>query len=173
MYNTLFENEEKAQQLKDEQATIDAENLVARSQKELDDEIAFKGELDRQKIALAEQTANALVDVAGRKAEREKTLELASLDAQLQQGLISQEEFEKQREAIERKSFQRQKRLELAQIAISLATEIASIAANSAGNPLNAFTFGAAGAAQNLALAGVATARSAVQAGIVASQKVC
>ncbi len=171
MYNTLFENEEKAQQLKDEQATIDAENLVARSQKELDDEIAFKGELDRQKIALAEQTANALVDVAGRKAEREKTLELASLDAQLQQGLISQEEFEKQREAIERKSFQRQKRLELAQIAISLATEIASIAANSAGNPLNAFTFGAAGAAQNLALAGVATARSAVQAGIVASQK--
>lgn len=171
MYNTLFENEEKAQQLKDEQATIDAENLVARSQKELDDEIAFKKELDRQKIALAEQTATALVEVAGRKAEREKTLELANLDAQLQQGLISQEEFEKQREAIERKAFQRQKRLEIAQIAISLASEIASIAANSAGNPLNAFTFGAAGAAQNLALAGIATARSAVQAGIIQSQK--
>ncbi len=171
MYNTLFENEEKAQQLKDEQSAIDAENLVARSQKELDDEIAFKKELDGQKIALAEQTANALVEVAGRKAEREKTLELANLDAQLEQGLISQEEFEKQREAIERKAFQRQKRLELAQIAISLATEIASIAANSAGNPLNAFTFGAAGAAQNLALAGIATARSAIQAGIIASQK--
>jgi len=171
MYNTLFEKEEKLQQLKDEQAAIDAENLVAKSQKELDDEIAFKKELDKQKIALAEQTANALVEVAGRKAEREKTLELANLDAQLQQGLISQEEFEKQREAIERKAFQRQKRLELAQIAISLATEIANIAANSAGNPLNAFTFGAAGAAQNIALAGIATARSAVQAGIVASQK--
>ena len=171
MYNTLFENEEKAQQLKDEQAAIDAENLVARSQKELDDEIAFKKELDKQKIALAEQTATALVEVAGRKAEREKTLELANLDAQLQQGLISQEEFEKQREAIERKAFQRQKRLELAQIAISLATEIANIAANSAGNPLNAFTAGAAGAVQNIALAGIATARSAVQAGIVASQK--
>jgi len=76
----------------------------------------------------------------------------------------------KKEKAIERKAFQRQKRLELAQVAISLAREIASIAANSAGNPLNAFTFGAAGAAQNTALAGLAVARSAVQAGVIASQ---
>jgi len=171
MYNTLFENEEKAQQLKDEQATLDAENLVNKSQKELDNEIAFKKQLDKEKIALAEQAASALVEVSNRRFEREKSLELAALDSRLQQGLISQEDFEKEREAIERKAFERQKRLELAQIAISLATEIASIAANSAGNPLNAFTFGAAGAAQNIALAGIAVARSAVQAGIVASQK--
>ena len=171
MYNTLFENEEKAQQLKDEQATLDAENLVNKSQKELDNEIAFKKQLDKEKIALAEQAASALVEVSNRRFEREKNLELAALDSRLQQGLISQEDFEKEREAIERKAFERQKRLELAQIAISLATEIASIAANSAGNPLNAFTFGAAGAAQNIALAGIAVARSAVQAGIVASQK--
>ncbi len=178
MAKSLEEVTDKSQKLKEEQADIDAQNLVddatkkldAERQKELDD-IEFKKELDSQKIALAEQTANALVDVAGRKVEREKTLELASLDAQLQQGLISQEEFEKQREAIERKAFQKKKRLEIAQIAISLATEIASIAANAAGNPLNAFTFGAAGAAQNIALAGIATARSAVQAGIIASQK--
>jgi len=171
MAKSLEDVTDKSQKLKEEQADIDAKNLVDESEQKNDSDISFQRELDNQKIALAEQTANALVDVAGRKVEREKNLELQALDDKVQQGLITQEEAEKQREAIERKAFQKKKRLELAQIAISLATEIASIAANAAGNPLNAFTFGAAGAAQNIALAGIATARSAVQAGIIASQK--
>jgi len=171
MAKSLEDVTDKSQKLKEEQADIDAKNLVDESEQKNDSDISFQRELDSQKIALAEQTANALVDVAGRKVEREKNLELQALDDKVQQGLITQEEAEKQREAIERKAFQKKKRLELAQIAISLATEIASIAANAAGNPLNAFTFGAAGAAQNIALAGIATARSAVQAGIIASQK--
>ena len=123
-----------------------------------------------QKIDLAEQTANALVDVAGRKAEREKNIELANLDAKLQNGLISQEDFEKKKEEIERKAFNKQKKLEIAQIAISLAREIASIQAAAAANPLNAVTFGSAGLTQASVLTGVAIAKSAVQAGIVASQ---
>ena len=171
MADSLEKATDKAQKLKEQQADIDAKKLVDETEEKNDLDLSFQRELDSQKIALAEQTANALVDVAGRKAEREKDLELAALDAKLQSGLISQEEFEKQKEAIERKAFNQQKRLELAQIAISLATEIANIAANSAGNPLNAFTFGTAGAAQNTALAGIAIARSAIQAGIVASQK--
>ena len=132
--------------------------------------IEFNKKLNSQKLDLAQQTATALVDVTNRRFEREKNLELQALDDKVQQGLITQQQAEKEREAIERKAFQRQKRLELAQIAISLAREIANIAANSAGNPLNAFTFGTAGAAQNIALAKIAVARSAVQAGIVASQ---
>tara|TARA_Y100000592_G_scaffold19716_1_gene30208 strand:+ start:2361 stop:5300 length:2940 start_codon:yes stop_codon:yes gene_type:complete len=163
---------------KDKEATTDAENLVSdatagldsESQKELD-KIALKKALAKESIDLAQQTANQLIDVTSDRFEREKNLELQALDDKIQQGLISQEEGEKQREAIERKAFNKQKKLQLAQIAISLATEIASIAANSAGNPLNAFTFGSAGAAQNIALAAIATARSAIQAGIVASQK--
>ena len=131
---------------------------------------AFEDQVLGEKIALAEQTATALVDVAGRKAEREKDIELANLDAKLQNGLISQADFEKKKEDIERKAFNKQKKLEIAQIAISLAREIASIAANSAGNPLNAFTGGGAGAVQNRILAGLAVARSGIQAGIVASQ---
>ena len=155
-------------------AKFDAQENALRIQREKEDkekETADRLELREQQLQFAQETANALVDVSNRRVEREKTLELAALDSRLQQGLISQEQFEKQREAIERKAFQKQKRLELAQIAISLAREIANIAANSAGNPLNAFTFGSAGAAQNIALAGIATARSAVQAGIVASQR--
>ncbi len=111
-----------------------------------------------------------MVDVTSRRFEREKTLELANLDARLEQGLISQADFEKEREAIERKAFKRQKRLELAGIAISLAREIASINAAAAANPTNAVTFGAAGLSQAATLTGLAVARSAVQAGIVASQ---
>ena len=131
---------------------------------------ALNAQILGEKIAFAEQTATALVDVAGRKAEREKDIELANLDAKLQNGLISQEDFEKKKEDIERKAFNKQKKLEIAQIAISLAREIASIAANSAGNPLNAFTAGTAGFAQNKILAGLAIARSGIQAGIIASQ---
>ena len=139
-------------------------------EKEKSDKDAFEKQVLGEKIALAEQTATALVDVAGRKAEREKNIELANLDAKLQNGLISQEDFEKKKEEIERKAFNKQKKLEIAQIAISLAREIAGIAANSAGNPLNAFTGGGAGAIQNRILAGLAIARSGIQAGIVASQ---
>jgi hypothetical protein len=167
----INEESEKRLEIAENEAERKLDIDSAAMQNELEQRANFEQELQRQKIDLAEQAANALVDVSNRRVEREKTLELAALDSRLQQGLISQEQFEKQREAIERKAFQKQKRLELAQIAISLAREIANIAANSAGNPLNAFTFGSAGAAQNIALAGIATARSAVQAGIVASQR--
>ena len=46
-----------------------------------------------------------------------------------------------------------------------------SINANAAANPANAVTFGAAGISQASVLTGLAVARSAVQAGIVASQR--
>jgi hypothetical protein len=144
---------------KDAEAETDAEKLVNASRKKLEQErkdeleaIEFQKELNKQKIDVAQQAANALIDVSNRRFEREKNLELKALDDKVQQGLITQQQADKEREAIERKAFQRQKRLELAQIAISLATEIANIAANSAGNPLNAFSFGTAGAAQNIAL---------------------
>ena len=169
-YDNIFELSEKNEDLQDKVNEERVSKEAQQMQERLDAESAFNEELRSQKFDLAEQTANALVDVTNRRFEREKNLELQALDDKVQQGLITQQQAEKEREAIERKAFQRQKRLELAQIAISLAREIANIAASSAGNPLNAFTFGTAGAAQNIALAKIAVARSAVQAGIVASQ---
>lgn len=130
----------------------------------------FQKQVNAELYDLGEQAANALVEVRNRKVEREKTLEIDALNAQVENGLITQEEFEKKREAIERKAFQKQKRLELAQVAISLAREIAAINASAAANPTNAFTFGAAGLTQAQVLTGIAVARSAVQAGIIASQ---
>ena len=144
---------------------------IAKNQEKLDEEFAFQQELKQMKVNFAAETAEALVGVAGNRIERQKSLELASLDAELENKLITQEDYEKRRESIERKAFNKQKRLEIAQVGISLARELASIAANSAGNPLNAFTGGGAGVAQNIALAKIAVARSAVQTGIIASKK--
>ena len=151
-------------------AQADALGLQRKEEDKVKDD-EFKKMLSQESIALAQNTANALVEVSNRRFEREKTLELAALDSKLNQGLISQEEFEKQREAIERKAFNRQKRMDLAMIAISLAKEIASINMNAAANPTNAVSFGAAGISQAAILTGLAVANSAVQAGIVASQK--
>ncbi len=167
----VTENKEK--EIKAINDKFDAEKKVLEDErkKETEEETkTFEKEVLSQKIAIAEQTANALIEVANRKSEREKDIELSNLDAKLQQGLISQADFEKEREAIERKAFNKQKRLELAQIAISLAREIASINANAAANPANAVTFGAAGLSQASVLTGLAVARSAVQAGVIASQ---
>jgi len=170
-FDFLLKDSEKLGELRDKEQEKEVSQFAETANEKLQLEVEFDKQLRDQKIALAEQTANALINVSNRRVERQKTLELAALDAQLEQGLISQEDFEKKREEIERKAFNKQKRLEIAQIAISLAREIASINANAAANPANAVTFGAAGISQASVLTGLAVARSAVQAGIVASQR--
>lgn len=136
---------------------------------------AEKKELDKIKregaIQIATELANTLTNIAQGKADREKDIALASLDAELQGGLITQQQFEAKKLAIEKKAFEKKKRLELANVAISLATEIASIQAAAAANPLNAVTFGGAGISQAAVLTGIAIAKSAIQAGAIASQK--
>lgn len=148
--------EQKLKNDKKKQDLIDAENRKIKNQGAVD---------------VANELATTLTNIEQQKADREKDIALASLDAELQGGLISQQQFEAKKLAIEKKAFEKKKKLEIANVVISLATEIASIAANSAGNPLNAFTSGVAGAAQNKILAGIAIARSAVQVGAIASQK--
>jgi len=170
-FDFLLKDGEKLNELQEKQNDKEVENFANNANQKLQQEVQFAELVESKKIELAQQTANALVDIANNKIQREKDLELSALDAKLQNELISQEEFEKQREAIERKAFKKQKKLQLAQVAISLATELASIAANSAGNPLNAFTGGGAGVVQNQILGAIAVARSAIQAGVIASQK--
>lgn len=161
---TRAEEDKKIADKEDEKEK--AKNLKTKEEKD-----AFKKQVQTEAVQLAEQTANALVDVANRRADREKELELANLDAKLNNGLISQEQFEAERLKIEKKAFQKKKKLELAGIAISLASEIASINMNAAANPANAFTFGGAGVSQAAVLTAMAVGRSAIQAGVIASQQ--
>ena len=111
-----------------------------------------------------------LTDIAQQKADREKDIELANLNAKLENGVINQAQFEAEKLKIEKDAFKKKKRLELANVAIALATEIANIQAAAAANPLNAVTFGSAGLSQAAVLTGIAIAKSAVQAGAIASQ---
>ena len=161
------------QKLLDQDVEAFGKSLLDKQKLEEDNEkqkAIVKQELIKGGIEVANAAATALVDVAGRKAEREKDIELSNLDAKLQNGLITQDQFESKKLEIEKKAFKQKKKLELANIAISLATEIASIQAAAAANPLNAVTFGGAGLTQSSVLTGVAIAKSAIQAGIVASQ---
>ena len=159
---------------KDEKAADDlkeGEKDKEKKKKELDDNAAFALEVKQQGIQIAGETAILLTDIAQQKADREKDIELSNLDAQLEGGLITQQQFEAKKLEIEKKAFQKKKKLELANVAISLATEIASIQASAAANPLNAVTFGGAGISQAAVLTGIAIAKSAIQAGAIASQK--
>ena len=161
------------QKLLDQDVEAFGKSLLDKQKLEEDNEkqkAIVKQELIKGGIEVANAAATALVDVAGRKAEREKDIELSNLDAKLQNGLITQDQFESKKLEIEKKAFKQKKKLELANIAIALATEIASIQAAAAANPLNAVTFGGAGLTQSSVLTGVAIAKSAIQAGIVASQ---
>ena len=169
-YQESFDLNEK---LLEQDVEAFGKSLLAKRKLEEDNEkqkALIKEELIKGSIEVANAAATALVDVAGRKAEREKDIELSNLDAKLENGLITQQQFEDKKLEIEKKAFKQKKRLELANIAIALATEIANIQTAAAANPLNSVTFGGAGLTQASVLTGVAIAKSAVQAGIVASQ---
>ena len=140
------------------------------NKKQLEDNAAFALQVKQQGIQIAGETAMLLTDIAQQKADREKDIELANLNAQLENGVINQAQFEAEKLKIEKDAFKKKKKLELANVAIALATEIANIQAAAAANPLNAVTFGSAGLSQAAVLTGIAIAKSAVQAGAIASQ---
>ena len=159
-----FKDEKEADNLKE------VEKDKEDKKKELEDNAAFALEVKQQGIEIAGETAMLLTDIAQQKADREKDIELANLNAKLENGIINQSQFEAEKLKIEKDAFKKKKRLELANVAIALATEIANIQAAAAANPLNAVTFGSAGLSQAAVLTGIAIAKSAVQAGAIASQ---
>jgi hypothetical protein len=160
----------KRKQEDDKQASEDAEKLKKQKEednKEAEDkkkkEAADKLELRNQQLEFAQETANLLSEISTARVERQKSLEIASLEAQLQQGLITQEQFDKQREEIERKAFEKQKKIDIATAiangAIAITKTIAQLGGLGAITPLGA---------ASLALVG---AQTATQVGVIASQK--
>jgi len=176
---------EKAKLNGEEVATVELENKIAKAELEQEAQAGidekekerlqanedFKREVNAATADLIADSGKALLNGFESRSNREKDIELANLDAKLQGGLITQEEFEKKKLEIEKTAFNKKKKLDIAVIAIDLAKELSAIAAAAAANPANAVTFGAAGISQAAVLSGIAIARSAVQAGIVGSQK--
>ena len=108
--------------------------------------------------------------------------ELEILKNRLESGQISEQQFRQEKERLDaelearkiaaaRAAFEENKKLAIKQVGIDLALQLMKIAINSAANPANAVTFGAAGISQNAILAGIAVANAAVQTAFIASQK--
>lgn len=160
------ETENKNKEIAAINAKFDAEQKALENERKLEDQEKEREErtaLRDEAVAFAEQTASALIDVASKKAQREKEIELDALNAELENGLITQEQFEKKREDIERKAFQKQKRLDIAQAlangAVAITKTIAQLGGVGAITPAGAAALGFVGA------------QTAVQTGIIASQQ--
>ena len=116
----------------------------------------------QQQLDYAQETANLLSDISQARVTRQKDLALASLDAQLEQGLISQEQFDKKREDIERKAFQKQKKIDIATTVANGAVAVGKTIAQ----------LGGVGAITPVGIAALAlvAAKTAAQVGIIGSQ---
>lgn len=66
-------------------------------------------------INSAQQLSNTLLQIAQSRVDRQRRLQTQALEAQLEQGLINQQEFETRSEEIERKAFEDQKKVDIAQ----------------------------------------------------------
>ena len=89
----------------------------------------------------------------------------------LDDGKISQEQYDRHVEAIERKAFERKKRHEKASATIAYLLELANIAAQAAANPVNKITLGLAGIKQYKVLAAIATARHVANIATIEAQQ--
>ena len=134
-------------------------------------EKALDQQIGNEKVALAQQTQDAIAGVLADSIKRRGEAEIEALEKQKEQGLISEEAFERKSFEIKRRGFRKLQAMKLAEIASNLASELSAIATNAALNPANALTGGGAGLAQYGVLQGMAVARAAINAATILAQK--
>lgn len=107
-----------------EQEAADA--ITAINKDTADKQIAEDKRVSEQRLALIQQViditaevANTIVDISQNRADREKQIELDSLKAKNEQGIISQQEYETKRREIEKKAFEQKKKLDTTQVIIN------------------------------------------------------
>jgi len=150
-----LEDEAKAKELEDKKKK-DEQDLKDKEKKDAEDK-KEKEAIKNQAIASAQELSNTLIDTLRNRSEREKEIELSNLDAKLQQGIISQQQFEVEREKIERKAFAQKKKQDTAQALINGAVAVTKALATS----------GLAG----LLLAGTIAVQTGVQVATIQKQK--
>ena len=128
-------------------------------------------EISQQKQQLAQQTSDAVFNIASNGITNRTQAELDGLKLQREQGIISEEQFESQSLAVKKRAFRKQKALNIAEIGMNLALELSAIARNAMLNPANAVTGGLAGLSQIATLQALAVARAGLNSAIVLSQK--
>jgi len=132
---------------------------------------AFKDEqaIKQSQLDLAVQTADAIISITTQNIDRQAQRDTKLLEERKEAGLITQEEYEKGVEAIQRKAFQQKKKMSLLEILVDTAAAVAKIKIQAAILLANPFTAAAAPAA--LAQIPFAIGAGIVQAAVIQSQK--
>lgn len=126
-------------------------------------------EVQMQRLELASEAADAIMTVLTRNVDRQSEQEAKILEERKESGLITQEEYEKGVEKIQRQAFERKKKLALLDVVIDTATAILKIKAQAA--IYAATLFGAPMAAAALAQIPFVIGSGIIQAAVIASQK--
>ncbi|BAQ92955.1 phage tail tape measure protein [uncultured Mediterranean phage uvMED] len=135
-------------------------------------------EIHQQKLDITMQGLQASADFAEQLGQRSldnfmkrQGEEKKSLKEKLDSGKISEEQYDRHIESLEKKAFERKKKQEQGTARIAYLMELANIAVQAAANKANAWTWGAAGLKQYAALAAIASARFIGTTATIASQK--
>lgn len=148
------------------EADVDRKKLEKKKDEEKKErEEAAKQRIETEKalVSQLEQIADQSFALFEARIERRKELELANLDARLENGLISQEQFEQQRLQIEKDAFEKKKKLDTTNAIINGAVAITKTIAQLGG--VGAVT------PAGIALIASIAAGTAIQTGIIQSQK--
>ena len=148
------------------QSTLeDLDELIAKDKQAADERIA-NGERVLNAMTV---TSDAIFSILNSNASRRATTDEKILEERKQAGLITEKEYEDGVEAIQRKAFERKKRMDIAQVVIDTALAIAKIQLNAAVMKSNPVTILFAG--MSISQIGLAMATGAAQIAVIASQK--
>lgn len=135
--------------------------IQIKNQKEIKDErekLGVIAQLQRQATSLAAKVVTDSLNDKQAKEEEATKAKVERIDRELEAGLITQRTADKEKEKIDRASFNRKKEFELKQATIGWVQELINIRIAAAANPANSITFGAAGISQYAIMAALATA---------------
>lgn len=146
-----------------------------------EDSQALLGNVISNSFDLANQAMNNYFDNEHSRIEQSKQSALDRFDKEEELALkrattkaeeeVIAKQFDQKRRNAEKQAFEQHKKLKRSEATIALATELANIAVAAAANPLNAYTFGGAGAAMYAVLAGLALGRFALNLNSINNQK--
>jgi TP901 family phage tail tape measure protein len=148
------------------QSTLEDLEKLKQADKEAADEKIKNGERVLQALSAS---SDAIFSIMGNNAQRQASRDEKILEERKDAGLITEQEYEKGVERIQRKAFERKKKMDIAQVMIDTALAIAKIKLNAAVTSSNPVTVLFAGI--SLSQVGLALATGAAQIAVIAAQQ--
>ena len=147
-------------------STLEDLEKLKQADKEAADERIKNGERVLQALSAS---SDAIFSIMGNNAQRQASRDEKILEERKDAGLITEQEYEKGVERIQRKAFERKKKMDIAQVMIDTALAIAKIKLNAAVASSNPVTVLFAGI--SLSQVGLALATGAAQIAVIAAQQ--